>query len=85
MRNNPISAFTKTFSACTNINYITFNSTPLNQTSVDFILYDLRYNNSANYGQLILNGPGGPATPSAAGLVNRSYLINTRGWQVPIN
>jgi hypothetical protein len=77
--------FSISFSNCPSINYITFNQTPLNQTSVDFILYDLRYNNSANYGQLILNGPGGPATPSAAGLVNRSYLINTRGWQVPIN
>jgi hypothetical protein len=77
--------FSISFSNCPSINYITFNQTPLNQTSVDFILYDLRYNNSANYGQLILNGPGGPSTPSAAGLVNRSYLINTRGWQVPIN
>jgi hypothetical protein len=80
-----LTSFSISFSNCPNINYITFNSTPLNQTSVDSILYDLRYNNLANYGQLILNGPGGPSTPSAAGLVNRSYLINTRGWQVPIN
>ena len=77
--------FSISFSNCPNINYISFNLTPLNQTSVDFILYDLRYNNSANYGQLILNGTGGPSTPSAAGLVDRSYLINTRGWQIPIN
>jgi hypothetical protein len=65
--------------------YLTFKSTPLTQSSVDFILYDLRYNSSVNDGQLFLDGLNGPATPSAAGIINRDYLINTRGWLINTN
>ena len=70
---------------CIIVYYLTFKSTPLTQASVDFILYDLRYNSSVDDGQLFLDGANGPATPSAAGIINRDYLINTRGWLINTN
>jgi len=85
-----LSAWTTSFSSCTNIQKIFFTNSPLNQTSVDNILYDLRYNSSVNFGQLYMGGSGftgfsGPASPSPAGLLNKQFLQSSRNWQVVTN
>ena len=85
LANVPITNWNVSFASATSLFYLTFKSTPLTQASVDFILYDLRYNSSVNNGQLFLDGTSGPATPSAAGIINRNYLISNRGWNVQTN
>jgi hypothetical protein len=85
LANLPMTNWNLSFASAASLFYLTFKSTPLTQASVDFILYDLRYNSLVNDGQLFLDGANGPATPSAAGIINRDYLINTRGWLINTN
>jgi len=85
LANLPMTNWNLSFASAASLYYLTFKSTPLTQASVDFILYDLRYNSSVDDGQLFLDGANGPATPSAAGIINRDYLINTRGWLINTN
>jgi len=85
---NTITSWDISFSgASTNLKYIYFRFTPLNQASTNFILNDLANNNTAINGILRLDGAGGPASPTG-GVLNPDYITLTsapRNWLVFIN
>lgn len=87
-RNNLLTGWTTSFSASTGLTYITFDSSNLNTTAVDFILSDIRNNSTVNGGTLDLYSAstGKPASPTG-GYSNPDLLVLTaspRNWIVTV-
>jgi hypothetical protein len=83
-----MTSFTKSFSAATGINTVTFQNTKLKKASVDFILHDLAVNNSVIGGKLYLDGISGFPESPTGGVLNPDYITLTsapRNWVVLIN
>jgi hypothetical protein len=82
--NNLIEYISCSANLSSQIQYFNASYNALPQSSIDGILYDIRYSTQVSGGTLYLQG-GTNAAPSVTGNDYKTYLVSTLGWTVNTN